>query len=174
MSFLNVFLLWLVLFTVGAVLLWRFEGPRRVAAARVAFANLVEERRERLRSPNWEFYEAHLGRPVPDALRRFYAQTDLLLSDGLNYEPPIPGAESCCSSLTFLPVDPEELVAGEDWNEYDFVPFAHDEEGDPIFLRPGADVSNAVYIFHHDGGEEPEELADSIETFFARLRIDDH
>jgi hypothetical protein len=132
---------------------WR-NPPEKLAAERRAFAR-------RLLSPDWEFYERHLQRPAPPALRELYSDAALLLAQDCEYA----GTHSIS---TFEPLDEEALVDSGEWLGFDAVPFAN-SDGDMIYLRPGATSSNAVFITYHDGGET-EELAPDVSSFVERLR----
>ena len=49
------------------------------------------------------------------------------------------------------------------------LPFAY-SDADPIYLKPGANASNAVFITYHDGNDTVE-LAHSIEAFAIGLGV---
>ncbi|HEY0725941.1 MAG TPA: hypothetical protein VGD41_18495, partial [Pyrinomonadaceae bacterium] len=99
--------------------------PEKVAADRRRFT-------ARLESPDWLFYEEHLGRPVPAVLRETFSKKEHLGKThyfGDYY-------------VAFAPVDSAALA--ENWVVQGIVPFA-DSDGDPIFLKPGASEEDAVY-----------------------------
>ena len=134
-----------------SALLWRTRNPpEKVAADRQRFI-------ERLESPDWLFYEEHLGRPIPAVLRETFSKKEYLGKAyyfGDYY-------------VAFAPVDSAALA--ENWVVQDIVPFA-DSDGDPIFLKPGASEENAVYIAYHDGGGG-DRLAPSVEAFLRGLIV---
>ncbi len=134
-----------------SMLAWRIRNPpAKIAAQR-------ERSEQRLRSPDWVFYEQHLQRPVPAVLRETFATEDRL-SGAYHFSD---------FYVTFAPIDGAAL--GESWVLPGVVPFA-ESDGDPIFLKPGASTPNAVFIAFHDGGGS-EELAPSVEAFVAGLRV---
>lgn len=123
--------------------------PEKVAAERAAFE-------QRLRSPDWAFYEEHLQRSPPATLREIFSSESLL---------------SCSHHfsdyyVTFSPIDRAAL--NEAWVMPGVVAFA-DSDGDPIFLKPGASSPDTVFIAFHDGGGI-EELAPNIAAFVGGLR----
>lgn len=115
----------------------------------------------RIATPDWEFYERHLQRPVPTALRQLYADHELLCTSGIWYD------ESHYISA-FEPLDEVAVVDTANLFGFDVVPFAN-SNGDIIYLRPGRKEPDAVYITYHDGGET-EQLAPDVSTFLERAR----
>ena len=111
----------------------------------------------RVASPDWSFYEEHLQRPVPSALRDAYLSKDLLTK-------PVYFSDYY---VALEPID-REVCADDNWVLPGIIPFA-DSEGDPIFLRAGPLESNAVHIAYHDGGG-CDVLSQSIEEFVSGLR----
>jgi hypothetical protein len=137
-----------------ATFFWSLRNPpQKLAAARREFE-------VRLSKPDWSFYENHLGRPAPEALRSAFANPKLLLADGFRY------GELHVSG--FQPLDRQGLAEARAWLTFDAVPFAS-SEADMIYLRPGPQESNAVYITYHDGGDT-EQLAANVGTFVSGLR----
>lgn len=131
-------------------LIWRLRNP----PAKLASQRLEYEKR--LHSPDWTFYEQHLQRSAPNALRAVYLSEELLSR---------PHYFQDCY-LAFSPIDTTALA--EAWVLPNVVPFA-ESEGDPIYLKPGVHSENEVFITYHDGGDT-ELLATSVETFIAGLR----
>ena len=121
---------------------------------------VLEARREafeiRTRSPDWNLYEAHLERSVPQAL------TELFCSKYLS----APALYFNDMRLFLAPIDASALQ--ENWIAPGMLPFAY-SEADPIYLRPGAAASNAVFITYHDGNDT-EQLSPTIEAFAATIR----
>jgi hypothetical protein len=150
----------LVLFVVAPVLLlmardrfqkarWlRQNPPERVAEERQRFER-------RLAAPDWPFYEEHLQRTVPVALMSWFANPATVLKRYV-FEDHL---------IDFAPIDREQLRDG--WVVADVVAFA-ESDGDPIYLKPGTDADDSVFITFHDGGDT-ELLAPSVEQFLARL-----
>jgi hypothetical protein len=127
--------------------------PEKLAALRRDFEN-------RLSKPDWTFYEAHLGRHVPDALREVYSNRELLHTRNFTF--------GGLSVSGFQPIDRQALVDARKWLAFDAVPFAS-SDADMIYLRPGAQECDAVYITYHDGGDT-EQLAPDVTTFISGLR----
>lgn len=135
--------------------MWRWRNPpEKLDAERRA-------REARIASPDWAFYERHLQRPAPASLRELYSDQRVILSRGFDYD-----ENHRISSLQ--PLDPSGLVETRDLLGFDVVPIA-DSEGDMIYLRPGPNERDAVYILYLDGSET-EELADDVSVFVARVR----
>jgi hypothetical protein len=132
----------------------RRNTPEKVAAERRAFE-------ERLFHPDWEFYERHLQRPAPAALRELYADRALLTAS-LDYD------EGEVIN-TFNPLDEQGLLDTGEWLGFDVVATATSDFGDPIYLRPGRAEPDTVYITHHDGGDT-EKFAESVAAMLERLR----
>jgi len=57
----------------------RHNPPEKIAAERRAFEG-------RIASPDWAFYERHLQRPAPAALRELYADHSLVCAEGCDYD----------------------------------------------------------------------------------------
>lgn len=115
----------------------------------------------RILKPDWPFYERHLGRPAPAALRELYRDRELILSGGFQYD------EAHYIS-TFEPLDAAALLETRDFVGFDILPFAN-SDGDMIYLRPGPSEPGTVFITYHDGGDT-EELASDLSTFLRRSR----
>ena len=138
--------------------LWRRRHPpEEEAAERKALE-------ERILSPDWTFYERHLQRPAPAALRDLFADRRLVTSCGLKFT-------KSDGISSFNPLDEDSLLDTADQLGYDVVPFATSDCGDAIFLRPGTDQSNTVYIaYHDDPGKGIVVLADSAAAMLEQLR----
>ena len=115
-----------------------------------------------LLQPNWHFYEHHLRRPAPAALRALYADEKLITSTLLEYSDE-------CSINTFEPLNESSLNEGAEDTAPPVVAIATTDFGDPIYLKPGPTESDAVYVTYHDGGDT-EVLADSVSGFVDRLK----
>ena len=136
--------------------LWRRRNPpEKLAADRRAYE-------ERLLRPDWAFYERHLGRPAPPALRELYADRALVMAQDMDY------TEGDRIS-TFEPLDADGLLETRPWLGFDAVAIATTDFGDPIYLRPGSSEADTVYITHHDGGDT-EVLAESVAAMVEKLR----
>lgn len=133
---------------------WRRETPERLAAV-----PLAQERR--LLTPDWAYYERHLQRAVPEAIRELYRNRALILSGGFQYD-------EIHYISSFEPIDSLALLETRDFLGFDALPLAS-SDGDIIYLRPGRDESDAIFITYHDGGDTSE-LAPDAEFFLQRLR----
>jgi hypothetical protein len=122
---------------------------------------------ERLLRPDWEFYERHLGRPAPAALRELYADQSLVTIAGLKYN-------NKYDISTFNPIADDWLLDTREMIGYDIVAFADSDCGDPIYLRPGSTESDTVYISHHDEPDHIAVFADSVAAMVERLRDANH
>jgi hypothetical protein len=136
--------------------LWRLRNP----PAKLAADRRVWE--ERLLHPDWEFYERHLQRPAPKALRELFADDRFIVSQLIEY-----GEDEVIS--TFNALDEQGLAESRDWLGFDAVAIATNDFGDLIYLRPGPGESDAVYITYHDGGDSAQ-LEPDASTFVHRLR----
>lgn len=116
---------------------------------------------QRLSTPDWVFYERHLGRPVPSPLRELFAHPELLASSFA-----LKGTDLVISQ--FEPLDAEGLIDSKTWLGIDIVPIAS-SDGDPIYLKPGATAGDAVYITYHDGGDTVELVSD-VAMFVRQVR----
>ena len=95
---------------VTAVVWRRRNPPEKIAVARRSYE-------ERILRPDWEFYEHHLQRPVPSALRGLYADQALVTAQGLDY------TDSDCIS-TFEALDRQGLLDTRPWLGFDVVAIA--------------------------------------------------
>ena len=131
-------------------LIWKFRNPPAVVTAmQEAYAN-------RLAAPDWQFYEQHLQRPVPETLRDCYSSPGILYGEHFFGD----------FHIAFSPID--SMALHEKWETPGIVAYAV-SDGDPIFMKPGSMEPNKVYIEYQDGGDV-EELAPSIEAFVAGLQ----
>jgi len=136
--------------------LWRRRNPpEKLAADR----RLYEER---ILRPDFQFYERHLQRPAPPALRELYASRDLVTSQSLNYS-------DSNGISTFEALDEQGLLATRSWLGFDAIAIATSDLGDPIYLRPGSAESNKVYVTYHGGGDTAV-FAESVPDMIQRLR----
>jgi hypothetical protein len=129
--------------------------PEELAAARRAHE-------ERILRPDWEFYERHLQRPAPAALRELYANRELVTALSLAYS-------DDDGISTFEPLDEQGLLDARDQAGFDVVPFATSDCGDPIYLKPGRSEADTVFITYHDGGDT-KTFAESVAGMLKELR----
>jgi len=140
---------------VSSTLHHKRNPPERVAAERAAYE-------ERILRPDWTFYERHLERPPPAALRELYADQTFVTTQGLKYS-------DFEYVTTFEALDEQGLLDARPWLEFDAVPIATGQFGDPIYLRPGRSETDVLYITHHDGGDT-EMFAESVAAMLETLR----
>ena len=112
--------------------------------------------------PDWAFYERHLQRPAPVALRELYADHALVTDGGLKY-----GKRDALS--TFNPLAESELIDTRELLGFDIIAFATSDCGDPIYLRPGAAEPDTVFITYHDTNET-KVFAESVAVMLETLR----
>ena len=136
----------------------------RRAAARRASARPSDERQRELRllAPDWSLVQRHLRRPVPPALRDLYADRALMTRRDLDWND-----EHRISA--FEPLDERAFAQAAEWLGAEAVAIASTDSGDAIYLRPGTDERDAVYLMHHDGGDI-EVFADSVAMMLMRLK----
>jgi hypothetical protein len=138
---------------------WRRRNPPEKLAAD------WKEYQRRIQAPDWDFYENHLQREVPAAIRDLFANASIILSQS---------AESCGDQTIsrFGAIDEASLLDSRDWIGADVVAIAHNIYGDPIYLRPGKNESNAVFVTYHDGGDT-EQIAADVSEFVGSIRLTD-
>ena len=140
--------------------LWRRRNPPgKLLADRLAFE-------ERLLRPDWAFYERHLQRPAPPALRELYADQALITTHGLDF---VYDDEFEITISSFEPLDERGLSETRPWLGFDAVAIATSDSGDPIYLRPGQSEPDVVHITYHDGGDT-EVLMESVEALLQKVK----
>jgi hypothetical protein len=149
---------------VGLPLLILALRDRRAAARRAAAPSSADERQreQRLLAPDWPLVQQHLRRPVPSSLRELYADHALVLHRDLNWDD-----EKRIHA--FEPLDGEAFAAAAGWCGFDVVAIATTDVGDTIYLKPGADERDVLYLMHHDGSDI-EVFAVSVAAMLTRLR----
>lgn len=156
----------LVLFVgLPVAILWLRDRVSNARRGRRTPAKLPADRHayeERILQPDWKFYEHHLQRPVPAALRELYSDRALVTGQNLTYSKQE-------SISTFGVLDEEDMLDTKPWLGFDAVAIATSDFGDPIYLRPGPSETDTVYITHHDGGDT-EVFAESTAFMVAKLR----
>lgn len=140
--------------------IWRYRNPpEKIAAERRAYE-------ERILRPDWAFYERHLKRPAPPALRELYADRTLVTAQGLDYS-------DADGISTFEALDEQGLLDTRPWLSFDAIAIATSDFGDPIYLRPGSSEPDTVYITYHDGGDT-EVFAGSVAELIEKVRQSNH
>lgn len=137
--------------------IWKKRNPPEKLAAE------WKEYQGRVKTPDWDFYADHLQRDVPAAIRDLYSNTTIIMSDN---------AEACGEQTIsrFGAIDKASLLDTREWIGADVVAIAHNLFGDPIYLRPGSDESNAVFVTYHDGGDT-EQIAADVSEFVESIRL---
>lgn len=138
---------------------WQIRDRRRAKRSEIERKDLEN----RLRHPDWQFYEQHLQRPAPAALRELFADHSLITSCGLKYD-------GSCRISTFMPLDKDGPVDSAGLIGHEIIPIAFSDCGDPIYLRPGATESDTVYIAFHDDPGKVLIFADSVAVMLEKLR----
>jgi hypothetical protein len=140
--------------------LWkRRNPPEKLLADRRAFE-------VRLLRPDWDFYERHLQRQAPSALRAMYADRNLVTAQGLDI---VDDDDFEITISTFEPLDERGLLETRPWLGFDAVAIARSDFGDPIYLRPGPSEPDTVHITFHDGGDT-EVLTESVEALLQKVK----
>jgi hypothetical protein len=116
---------------------------RQVQTVRANQALGMRELQKRLIQPDWALYAQHLERPVPEDFQALYSDYALLLS-----ELELPLSEQLLLTEMY-PLD-AKAIADQRAFHISEVPFAYLPfatcAGNELFLRPGADASDNVYI----------------------------
>ncbi|HEX3627541.1 MAG TPA: SMI1/KNR4 family protein [Verrucomicrobiae bacterium] len=146
-------------FVIAVFVSWKLRDRRRSKASSIERTELVN----RLFHPDWQFYERHLQRPAPAALRELYADRRLVAIAGPNHN----GKNEIS---TFMPLDKDSVVDSAGLIEHDVIPIAFSDDGDPIYLRPGAAEPDTVYIAYHDDPGKVLVFADSVAGLLEKLR----
>ena len=134
----------------------RFPPEKEVAEAEAVAKRMLQ--------PDWAFYEQHLQRPAPTALRELFADHALVTSCCLELP-------KSCGIISFNPLDKDSLLDTADDFGFDVVPFGRGGCGDPIFLRPGKSEPDTVFIVYHDDRAQGlVVLADSVAAMVESLR----
>ena len=117
---------------------------------------------DRILRPDWEFYERHLRRPVPPALRELYSDRRLVTGQVLTLRDEL-------DIGTFESLEECGLIEMPQENCDEVIAIATTCFGDLIYLRPGPAESDKVYLTYHDSGQT-EVLAESVDDLLAKLR----
>jgi len=151
---------------IGLPSLWfalngRFSFRAGVSKEQLAAERLAYE--QRILRPDWAFYERHLQRPVPAALRSLYADQALVTAGLIKYS-------DTHVINSFEALDEQGLLDTRDQVGCDVVAIATTDCGDPIYLRPGSSEPDKVYVTYHDGGDT-EVIAESIAVMLEKLKL---
>lgn len=114
----------------------------------------------RYRTPDWNFFKQHLCRDVPPSIVGLYSDFDV----GMWPMMKVKGRE-----VGLGPIDKESLSLGAtELLGHEVVPLAFDDCGQAIYLRPGINTTDIVYIY--DAGAE-EIFFQSIDEYVEALRL---
>jgi hypothetical protein len=155
----------LLFIVLPVVLLWLSDRRRSTRARRRQSgpneARHWQENERRLLNPDWAAVERWLRRPTPQDLRRLYEDRTLVL-----------GRDLACGDERisgFEPLDEQAIAENRRWLGFDAVTFAKTGFDDAVYLRPGTDESDRVYVTHHDGNDT-EVLAESVRDLVGRIK----
>ena len=127
---------------------------RRVSGADVRDQMAREAERRRYRNPDWQFFREHLKRPVPHALVELYSTDDLSTWGMIRLR----DREAHLSAI-----DSRSISSGTaELLGHEVVPLGFDDCGQVIYLKPGTDAPDVVYVYD---AEEECVLFESIEAY---------
>jgi hypothetical protein len=124
---------------VAGALRHRHRSPETRGAQRQAFE-------QRILQPDWRCVERHLQRPVPQKLRELYANSSLITAQDVPYA-------VTQTISTFEPLDERAISTTKSRLGFEAVIIATTDFGDSVYLPPGSDTPDIVYITYHDGGD---------------------
>jgi len=135
--------------------IWRRKNPlEKVASER-------KEYEEKIKNPDWMFYEWHLQRPIPDQIRVLYGNEPVIISGGFDYD------ENTWIS-SFEAISKENLLGKEMGFDVPIVPILTTGFGDPVYFKPGSKEANTLYVTYHDGGDT-EVFESSLDKFVQKI-----
>ena len=120
--------------------------------------------KSRLLNPRWDELEAHFNQAIPEQIKRFYAQTEIINRRDLR----VSNASGASYHIAqFLPADTETLK--EIWpevRESTNFPLATDAFGDCYYIPLNGEKSAqcSVMCYHHDGSDV-ESVSTSLDEF---------
>lgn len=136
----------------------------RSGPTRAEIEERLRLRAERLANPDWDLYERHLGRPVPEKLKEQFGTPE-----EFSFPSPFDDGESL--EATWSPIHPSELLIPDEAEDgMEVLPFAWLAEGGVLFLLPGATTPDRVYLMDSGGGENVVLASPSIEDFCSLIR----
>lgn len=114
----------------------------------------------RYRTPDWNFFEQHLCRDVPPSITRLYTDFDIGMWPMMKLKDREAG---------LCPIDKKSLSSGTtELLGHEVVPLAFDDCGQAIYLKPGINTPDIVYVY--DAGVE-EILFQSVDDYVEALRL---
>lgn len=159
----------LLLFLVVPLVILSLYSHFAVRRSRAAHARDLAEFQGRLRQPQFDELERHYGRPLPEAFKLLYQDSQRILRTDFLLSPPGSGPEDRAWPVaSFLPADAKTLADSWTGLGRDNLPFACDEVGDPYYvpLDQATNLDGPVWQFHHDSGDR-EHVADSLVGFLS-------
>ena len=120
--------------------------------------------RERLLNPRWEELEEYLGQSIPERIKQFYTNTEIISRRDISAS----NAKGTTYHIAqFLPADIETLDGiWPDVKESTNFPFATDAFGDCYYIPLNGEKSAQcpVMCYHHDGSDV-ESVSASLDEF---------
>lgn len=114
----------------------------------------------RYRSPDWDFYKEHLCRDVPPSLINLYSDFDIGLWPMMKLKD---------REVGLCPIDKKCLSSGTtEILGHEVVPLAFDDCGQAIYLKPGINTSDMVYVYD---AEVEEILFQTVDAYVEALRM---
>ena len=136
----------------------------RLKKPRLPSAESLRKYRERLLNPRWEELEEYLGQSIPDRIKRFYTNTEVIIRRNIR----ISNAKGATYHIAqFLPADKETLNAiWPGLKESANFPLATDAFGDCYYIPLSGDKVEQypVMCYHHDGSDF-ESVSASLDEF---------
>lgn len=132
-------------------IVWIFH---RMTGEDVRRQQLREAEKRRFRTPDWQFFQNHLGRPIDPALVQMYSAHDISEWSEVQLKD---------REVRLCAIDSESISDGAaEIFGHEVVPLAFDDCGQVVYLKPGESASDAVYIYDAD---EERVLFESIKEY---------
>jgi hypothetical protein len=162
----SVLALILLLIGLPVLMLWIIDQRRHRQRAREhpPGSDIAERQayEHRILNPDWACVERHLMRPAPQALRTLYGDAEFITRRNLRYV-------NDHAISAFEPLDEEAILATRRWLGFEALAIARTDFDDTVYLRPGVDEIDTVYLTYHDGGDT-EVFAESLTEMLTVLR----
>jgi hypothetical protein len=128
--------------------------------------------RERLLSPRWKELEEYLGQSIPERIKQFYTNTEIINRQHIR----VSNAKGTTYHIAqFLPADVEALDGiWSEVREFPNFPLATDAFGDCYYIPLTGDKSEQcpVMCYHHDGSDF-ESVSISLDEFLKGIEKSD-
>jgi SMI1/KNR4 family protein SUKH-1 len=136
----------------------------RLKKTKLLSAESPQRYRERLLSPRWDELEKYLGRSIPERIKQFYTNTEVIKRHDIR----VSNAKGRTYHVAqFLPADIEALDGiWPDVKVSANFPLATDAFGDCFYVPLTGDKSEQcpVMYYHHDGSDS-ESVSTSLDEF---------